>query len=45
LVVPVYTSCVPRGALRFFIKFLLIKKKVIKFTSSYQLKLLRQVVI
>jgi len=32
LVVPVYTSCVPRGALRFFIKVLLTyqKKKVME---------------
>jgi hypothetical protein len=31
LVIPVYTSCVPRGALRFFIKVLLIKtKRVLK---------------
>jgi hypothetical protein len=27
LVVPVYTSCVPRGALRFFIKVLLTYQK------------------
>jgi hypothetical protein len=27
LVVPVYTSCVPRGALRFFIKILLTYQK------------------